>query len=47
MNYAIAMSSGALTYKPSFIKISSAIQKSKRVKNTQTHKQQGDLISLL
>jgi hypothetical protein len=38
MNYAIEMSSDAVTYKPSFIKICSAIQKTIGVGNTQTHK---------
>jgi hypothetical protein len=39
------MGSGAITYIPSYIQIGSGIQKLKGG-NTQTHRQQGDLISL-
>jgi hypothetical protein len=46
MKYAVEMGSGAVIYIPSLIKIGSGIQKLIR-KDTQVHKQQGDLISLL
>jgi hypothetical protein len=46
MKYAVEMSSGALIYIPSFIHIGSGIQKLMEGK-TQTHRQHGDLISLL
>jgi hypothetical protein len=46
MKYAVEMGSGAMIYIPNFIKIGSAIQKFIRGE-TQTHRQHGDLISLL
>jgi hypothetical protein len=46
MKYAVEMGSGAMTYTPSFIKIGSGIQKLIGG-YTQTHRQLGDLISLL
>jgi hypothetical protein len=46
MKYAIEMGSGAIIYIPSFIKISSAIQNFMG-RNTRTHRQHGDRISLL
>jgi hypothetical protein len=46
MNCAIEMGSGAMMYIPSFIKTGSDIQKLIR-RDTQTHRQHGDLISLL
>jgi hypothetical protein len=46
MKYAVEMGSGAMIYIPSFMKIGSGIQKLIRG-NTQTQRQQGDLISLL
>jgi hypothetical protein len=45
MKYAIEMGAGAMIYIPSFMKIGSGIQK--LLGGTQTHRQQGDLISLL
>jgi hypothetical protein len=45
MKNAVEMGSGAVIYIPSFIKISSGIQKLIGV--TQTHRQEGDHISLL
>jgi hypothetical protein len=41
LEYAVQVGSVATMYIPSFVKIGSAIQKL----NTQTHRQQGDLIS--
>jgi hypothetical protein len=46
MKYAVEMDSGAMIYTPSFIKIGSGIQKLLG-EDTQAHRQQGDLISLL
>jgi hypothetical protein len=46
MKYAVEMGSGAMIYIPSFIKIGTGIQNLIR-RDTQVHKQQGDLISLL
>jgi hypothetical protein len=46
MKYAAEMGSDAITYTPSFIKTGSGIQKLIGG-NTQTHRQQGDLICLL
>jgi hypothetical protein len=46
MNYAVQMGSGAMVCTPSFIKICSGIQNSMGV-DSQTHRQHGDLISLL
>jgi hypothetical protein len=46
MKYAVKMWSCALIYIPSFIKIGSGIQKLIR-RDSQTHRQHGDLISLL
>jgi hypothetical protein len=43
MNYTVEMGAGAMIYIPSFIKISSGIQKLIRG----IHRQQGDLINLL
>jgi hypothetical protein len=47
MKYAVEMGSGAMIYIPSFIKIGSGIQKLMRGGGSQTHRQHGDLISLL
>jgi hypothetical protein len=51
MKYAVEMGSVAMIYIPSFIKISSGIQKLiggiYRRTDTQIHRPQGDLISLL
>jgi hypothetical protein len=46
MKYAVEMGSGAMIYIPSFMKFGSAIQNLKK-RVTQTHRLQGDLISLL
>jgi hypothetical protein len=46
MKYAVQMGSGAMICVPSFIKIGSGIQKLIRG-DTQTHRQHGDLISIL
>jgi hypothetical protein len=46
MQYAVEMSSGAIMYIPTLIKIDSGIQKLIGV-HTQTHREHGDLISLL
>jgi hypothetical protein len=46
MKYAVDMGSVAMIYVPSFIKIGSGIQKLIR-EDTQTHRQDGDRISLL
>jgi hypothetical protein len=46
MKYAIEIGSGAMTYMPSFIKIGSRIQKFIAGIYRQTHREQGDLISL-
>jgi hypothetical protein len=46
MKYTAEMDSGATIYIPSFIKIGSGIQKLIG-ENSQTHRQRGDLISLL
>jgi hypothetical protein len=45
MKYSVEMRSGAMIYIPSFIKIGSGIHKLMRG-DTQTHRQQDDLISL-
>jgi hypothetical protein len=45
MKYAVEMGSGAMIYIPSFINIGSGNQK--LIGDTQTQRQQGDLISLL
>jgi hypothetical protein len=47
MNYAVEMGSSAMIYIPNFIKIGSGIQKLLRGIYIQTHRQHGDLISLL
>jgi hypothetical protein len=49
MKYAVEMGSGAMiyTYVPSFINIGSGIQKLMGRIHIQTHREQGDLISLL
>jgi hypothetical protein len=47
MNYAVKMGSEAMIYIPSFIKTDSGIQKLIGVILIQTHRQNGDLISLL
>jgi hypothetical protein len=48
MKYAALVVSGAMIYIPSLIKIGSSIQKSKRgFTDTRTHRQHGDLISIL
>jgi hypothetical protein len=44
--FAVEMSSGAMIYTPGFIKIVSIVQKFIGV-YTQTHRQEGDLVSLL
>jgi hypothetical protein len=41
------MGSGAMIYIPSFTEIGSVIQKLMRVGDSQTHREDGDLISLL
>jgi hypothetical protein len=46
MNYTTEMGSGAMIYIPSFIKTRTGIQ-TLRGGYTQTHRQQGDLTSLL
>jgi hypothetical protein len=46
MKYAVEMGSGAMIYIPSFIKIGSGFQKL-IVRDSQTDREQGDLISLL
>jgi hypothetical protein len=46
MKYAVEMGSGSMIYIPSFIKIGSGIQKLIG-KATKTHRQHGDIISLL
>jgi hypothetical protein len=46
MNYAFEMGAGAMIYRASFIKIGSAIQNLIGEIHIQTHRQQGDLISL-
>jgi hypothetical protein len=46
MKYAVEMGSGVMIYIPSFIKIGSGIHKLIRG-DTQTHRQHGDLLSLL
>jgi hypothetical protein len=46
MKYAVEMGSGAMIYIPSFIKNGSGIQKL-ICGDTQTHREHGDLISLL
>jgi hypothetical protein len=46
MKYAVEMGSGAMMQIPSFIKIGSGIQKL-IWRDTQTHRQHGDRISLL
>jgi hypothetical protein len=47
MKYAADMGSGAMIYIPSFIKIGSSIQKLLGGIHIQTHREHGDLISLL
>jgi hypothetical protein len=47
MKYPVQMASSGMMYIPSFINIGSAIQKLIRGIRIQTHRQQGDLISLL
>jgi hypothetical protein len=48
MKYAVEMGSGTMIYIPSSIKIGSGIQKLMgRGRDTQRHRQHGDLISLL
>jgi hypothetical protein len=47
MKYTVEMGSGAVIYMPSFIKIGSGIQKLTGGVCIQTHRQQGNLISLL
>jgi hypothetical protein len=46
MKYAVEMGSGATIYTPSFLKTGSGIQKLIEG-GSQTHKQHGDLISLI
>jgi hypothetical protein len=46
MRYAVEMGSGAMIYIPSFIQIGTGIQKLIGW-DSQTHRQRGDLISLL
>jgi hypothetical protein len=45
MKHTVEMGSGAMIYVPSFIKIGSGIPK--LIGDTQTHRQQGDLIRVL
>jgi hypothetical protein len=45
MKYAVEMGSGAMIYIPSFMKVSSSIQK--LIGNTQVYRQDGDHISPL
>jgi hypothetical protein len=47
LNYIVEMDSGAVIYVPSFIKIGSGIQKVIGRIHRHTHRQQGDIISLL
>jgi hypothetical protein len=47
MNYVVEMGSDAMIYIPSFIKIGSGIQKLLGEMQIQTHRQQGNLRSLL
>jgi hypothetical protein len=47
MKYAVEMSSGAMIYVPSCTNIGSGIQKLIGAGNTQAHRQQRDIISLL
>jgi hypothetical protein len=47
MYYTIKMGSGVMIYIPSFIKIGSGIQRNEKRGDSQTHRQHGDLISLL
>jgi hypothetical protein len=47
MKYILEMSSGAMAYTTSFIKIGSGIQKLMGRGDSQTHRQHGDLLSLL
>jgi hypothetical protein len=47
MNYAVEMGSGAVIYIPNFIKISLGIQMLLGGIHIQTHREQGDLTSLL
>jgi hypothetical protein len=44
MNYAVELGSGSMINIPSFIKISEIVRGNKHT-DTQTHRQQGDLIS--
>jgi hypothetical protein len=46
MKYAIDMGSGAMIYIPSFMKIGPGVQKLLK-RDTQTHRQHDDLISIL
>jgi hypothetical protein len=46
MKYAVEMGSGAMIYIPSFVQIGSGIQTFIKA-DTQTHREQGHLISLL
>jgi hypothetical protein len=45
MNYAVEFGLGSTMYIPSFLKTSSGIQNV--IVDTQTHRQEGDLVSLL
>jgi hypothetical protein len=47
MKYAVEMGSGDMIYIPSFVNIGSGFQRLTGGRNTQTHGQYGDLISLL
>jgi hypothetical protein len=47
MKYAVDLGSAAMTYIPSFVKISSGSLKLMGDTHTYTHRQQDDLISLL
>jgi high-affinity Fe2+/Pb2+ permease len=47
MKYVVEMCSGAVIYIPVFMKIGSGIQKLMEGAVVETHRQQGDLISLL
>jgi hypothetical protein len=47
MKYALEIASGGMIFMPSFIKTGSGVQKSSGEIHTQTHRHEGDLISLL
>jgi hypothetical protein len=47
MKYVVEMGSGAMIYITNFIKIGSGIQNLKKRGNSQTHREHGNLISLI